>query len=162
MPLTRTGVVRLRPGDRPVPVDVALSAAQIRAVRECAHGARLGADALIALLVERRSIIDLVGEHLFAQASERARLAEDRVAPPELRSWQRLLAGLGAPAPDDLPTVYLPLRLASALTQAGRAKVVVDVLVATEAEVEQAVLFEKAATSRGLTMQTWLLASFLA
>lgn len=166
IPLARGQVVpRLRPGDRPVPVDAPLTAAEVRTLRERAGRARLGADALVALLVERRSLIELVGEDLVAQARERAPLDVDRtgrIAAPEFRPWQRLLAGRAAPAPDDLPTVYLPLRLAAALTPDARVGAVADAIAATEADVEQAILFEKAATSYGLTMQTWLLASLFA
>jgi hypothetical protein len=166
MPLARDNVVpRLRPGDRPVPVDAPLSGIEVRTLRARASRVNLGADAYVALLAERRALIDLVGEERVAQVAERVRLVESRtghVAASELQPWWRLLAGLARPAPDDLPTVYLPLRLAVALPANERARVVADAVTATDGDVEQAILFETTATSFGLTMQTWLLAFLLA
>lgn len=166
MPLTRGSVVpRLRPGDRPVPVDAPLSATEVRTLRERASSVNLGADAYVALVVERRALVALVGEKRVTQAveyAERADRGDRHIAASELQQWQRLLTGLVRPAPDDLPTVYLPLRLAAALTPDERVRVIADAVAARDSDVQQAILFEKTATSVGLTMQTWLLASLLA
>ena len=166
MPLTRDNVVpRLRPGDRPVPVDALLSSVEVRLLRERANRVNLGVDAYVALLAERRALVGLVGEEHVAQAVEHAARAgrgADHLAASELQQWQRLFAGLVRPAPDDLPTVYLPLRLAVALSPGERDRVVAEAVAAPDSDVQQAILFETTATSFGLTMQTWLLASLLA
>ena len=113
---------------------------------------------------ERGTLVRLVGEkrvEVVAQCAGRSRPGAAFVASSELQQWQRLLAGLAPPAADDLPTVYLPLRLAAALSTAERVSVVADAIAASDEDVQQAILFEMTATSVGLTMQTWLLAALV-
>lgn len=160
--LVRTAAVpRIRPGDRPVGVETALNAAEVRTLRARAHAAGLGADALIAIILEYESLCRLAGRGVVAQLGDECAVEAagfiERIVAPELRGWQRLLIRRVVPPNDDLPTAFVPLRLAAAIPVSARAAAVLEAGEASERDVRRAVALELAATADGVVMQTFAL-----
>ena len=131
-------------------------------MRAAARNAGVGIDAYVSVLVEYRSLCDLLGSGRVDALAETARASGclDAVAPPELQTWHRLMAGRVAAPGDDLPTVFVPLRLAAALPPSARAEAVKRIVDANECAISHAAALEAAATVRGVLMQTWVLAQF--
>jgi hypothetical protein len=161
--LSRRDVVpRLRPGDRPLALDLPLSPGQLVQLRRRAHCLQLGVDAWLSVVAEFDQIKQLVTSHdleiLLAQAGA---AAENSVlsAAPELRGWQRLIDARTSPPPDELPTVFLPLRVLAPVTLERRARWVSTLIDAPEAEVGEAVLLERVAVRTGMTMHMWALSA---
>ena len=160
----KSGVPRLRPGERPVAIDIALTAAEVRTLRRRAHAVGLGADAFVAVLVEYSSLCELVGADRVAEvaaAFEERPDVLDRVVASEFRPWHRAVTGRSTPADDDLPTVFLPLRLSAMLPPAGRPDSILRALAADGPAVRDAMALEAAATARGFVMQSCVLSSLL-
>lgn len=165
LPLSRPGAVpHLRPGERPLAIELSLSSRQIGSLRRRARAQRLGVDAWAACLVEHRLVMGLLcdDERGRLAVAARARLAVTSLTATELRAWQSVVDGL-APAPrDDLPTLHLPLRLLTPLPPGRRAQWLLETLLLSAEEAgEQALLLERAATRDGLTMQAWALAQIV-
>lgn len=153
---------RLRPGERPVALDLPLSSREVRETRARAHAAGLGVDAWIAIVGEYEQVAAGAAVSEIEAARRRAQscIETDAITiAPELRDWQRLLDRRATPAPDELPTVYLPLRLASAIPPADRTDWLMSVLSAPEEAAATALLIERAATRAGVTTQMWVLSS---
>jgi hypothetical protein len=140
-------------------VNAPLTTSQLLRLRHRAHSHGLGADAFVALVVEWQFLMDLVGADSLKHADAHARgpAVPISLAAAEFQAWQRVLMGLAAPPPDDLPETHLPLRLAAALPPDKREDAVLAAVDLAEPVVEQAVALELAATRHGLTMQTWVL-----
>lgn len=161
-PLSRTHAVpRLRPGERPVAVDLQLTTAETKTLRARAAKLGLGVDAFVAIFLEYQSICELVGAPRLADIASHDETPSSEAVEPivalELRAWHRLITGRSTPPDDDLPTVHVPLRLAAALVPTARAVSVMRVLDTPDVDVRRAVALEAAATAHGFVMQAWVL-----
>jgi hypothetical protein len=154
-------VPRLRPGERPIAIETELSPTEVRVVRKRAHTHGLGVDALIAVMLEYSALRETVGAEQMALMADRwyaAGAAVERIVAPELRGWQRLLAGRLSPPEDDLPIAFIPLRLAAAIAVHDRGPAVLSACHAADEDVRRAVGLEVVATAQGVPMQTFVLA----
>jgi hypothetical protein len=152
---------RLRPGDRPLALDLSLSPDQMPQLRRRAHGFHLGVDAWLALIAEFQQIRLLVSRATLAELVAHLDVRSGHMVlsvAPELRGWQRVIDGrTAAPAPDELPTVFLPLRVLAPVKPEARAAWVSALFETSDAEVGEALRLERAAVREGMTMQTWAL-----
>jgi len=150
-----SGRTRLRPGDRPVWVDVARHAEHFDAWRVEAAGAGLRLDVWAALLLELSIVLaDLHDLGVRAPeallAAELARPNAARLAPtPELRRWLDELDD-GGPGDDELPELVLPARVLA--RHAPRTPLVAHL---RAERLELARQAERAAALRGLTLEVW-------
>src|SRR5581483_7023296 len=107
-PVPRGGL-RVRPGERPSWVELRLTSAEARELRERASGQPLPLDAWLALLTEcelTRGRVEALAGGLWAAVVTAARCAagEARLAPTgELRTWLIQLRSTGNTSRDDLP-----------------------------------------------------------
>lgn len=158
----RKGSWRLRPGEVPSWIDVPLDREATEAWRFQAEAVGLGVDSWLALLVEYELVrlhFTELGLHVGEVIEEAKRSQEvPRLAPTGgLRQWAGQLSGQkngeGAHPPDELPSVVLPERL---LAQLAPAAVPEFLTAAVEGQAAgEALLVEGAATTFGLTMETW-------
>lgn len=154
-------VPRLRPGDRPVWVDLRLTGDQVCAWRTRAAECGLSVDVWLGLLLE----FQLIRERLIYVGAERvldvvASTAEwetkHALAPtPELRRWvDQLASPSSSSSNDDLPSVVLGERLLAQLPPSDRADAI---MAAAESGSEsQSVALDKAAALRGQTMEVFV------
>jgi hypothetical protein len=153
------GTRRLRPGERPVWVDLQLAAAQVNRWRKRSATHGLPVDVWLGILLEYwivcRQLREIGGDALvekLVNAAERA-AAEPRLAPTtELQRWLKQLDG-SEPPMDDLPSVVLAARLLAQLPHDGRDQAIVS---AAESESErQAILLERVGSAFGQTSEAW-------
>jgi hypothetical protein len=117
-------------------------------------------DVVAALLVEWQLCL---GSAAFAAESvtlaAAAAIDEPRLAPDgDLRGWDQQLAGAGPrPTGDELPEVALPHRLAVRIPKGPSIE-----FLANLEQLSAAIAAERAASRRGMTMETWLLRQLLA
>jgi hypothetical protein len=150
---------RVRPGDRPVWVDLPLTTAQATKWRARATAVRLPLDVWLGLLLEyhliHERLLQLGGTELSRAVSESVNTTSEapRLAPTvELRLWIEQLDGSDR-ARDDLPSVVLPARLLAQLPHEGRADAI---SVAAESGCEaEAVGLDRVAACNGLTAEAW-------
>jgi hypothetical protein len=153
---------RLRPGERPLALDLSLLPEQLVQLRRRAHLAQLGVDALLSLVAEFDQIKQLLTRHHLLALLDQARVAVEcsaLSAAPELRGWQRVIEARTTPSPDELPTVFLPLRVLAPVMPENRATWVSALAEASDAEVGNALLLERVAVRTGVTMQMWALSA---
>lgn len=160
--LARAGAVpRVRPGDRPISVETGLTSVEVRTLRARAYAVGIGADALIAIMLEYESLRRLAGGDAVAQLADECEAGAagfaERIVAPELRHWQRLLIGRSASPSDELPTAFVPLRLIAPIPASARTDAVLDAARANALDVRRAFALELAATADGLVMQTFAL-----
>jgi hypothetical protein len=152
--------LRLRPGDRPVWLDLELTRVRVREwrARAAAHG--LALDVWLGLLLEYELVCNALrevgGQRLVEKvlATARAIAAEPRVAPtPELRRWMDQLEGRRWRGSDDLPSVVVAARLLAQLPHRGRGTAIAT---ATEAGHEaEAIVVDRVAAASGQTLEAW-------
>lgn len=159
LPLFAQAAPRVRPGDRPVWVDVPLTTVQALEWRARAAAQRLPLDAWLGLLLEHQLIHhrlrELGGEELARTVNAEVERANKspRLAPTvELRSWIEQLDGNDR-ASDDLPSVVLAARLLAQLPHDGRSEAIIAAA-ETGSEAE-AVNLDRIAASNGLTPEAW-------
>ena len=158
----RNAVPRVRPGDRPVALHANLPPARLRQLRRRAHACGLGVDAYSGILLEYDRLCSLVSaDVLKAFADDDSGGPASQIAPPELRSWQRMLAGRSTPAPDDLPTIMIPLRLVTAIPPRDRQTILAHALALDEDVAQQALALELHSAMAGMVMQAWVLARII-
>jgi hypothetical protein len=156
-------IPRVRPGERPVAVNSNLDPAQLRQLRRRAHARGLGVDAYAAILLEYEGLTAVVSiDVLEALAVDGTRGVAEQIGAPELRSWQRLLAGRSTPPPDDLPTIMVPLRLVTAIPPLDRLAALDRALGLDEGLAQHAITLESRAAAAGLVMQAWVLSQIVA
>ncbi len=155
-------IPRVRPGERPVAVESSLAPAQLGQLRRRAHARGLGVDAYAAILLEYEGLAAVVSiDVLEALGAEGTRGVADQIGAPELRSWQRLLAGRSTPPPDDLPTIMVPLRLVAAIPPRDRLAALDRALGLDERLAQRAITLEWRAAAAGLVMQAWVLSQIV-
>jgi hypothetical protein len=150
---------RLRPGDRPVWVDLDLGSAQTRTWRSRATAYRLPLNAWLGLLLEYKLVSErlevLGGDPLIGAVLEEAERVSllSRLAPTaELRCWVAQTGG-NTCAGDDLPSVVLAGRLLAQLPHDGRAEAICAA--ASSGKEEDAVRLDQVAAAEGLTPEAW-------
>jgi hypothetical protein len=153
-----TDTFRLRPGERPIWVELEVGDAAARAWRRRAGALGLSVDVWLAVQVEWELVrADLASERVIEVllARARSRAEAPALAPTdELRAWVRcLVAGPADAAEHDLPSVALPARIAARLRPAT---LVGDLCGYAESGREQeALVVERAASLTGMTMEAW-------
>jgi hypothetical protein len=161
IPLLERGspTFRLRPGERPVWIEDAVSEGLTEPARRLSRAAGLGVDAWVALLVEQHLVemrLEAVG--MAPAALGRAAAQGGARVPPtdELRAWWRHLSGGGNTsrrADDDLPSVVIPARIAAQLNATCTVENIIKM--ANIPTTRKAISWEIAATCAGLSMETW-------
>jgi transposase InsO family protein len=152
------GALRLRPGDRPVWVDLQLSTTDARRWRERAATYRLPSDVWLGLLVEYEIVCSHLrqvgGDELVSTVlacAERA-VAAPRLAPtPELRRWLDQLDG--AEPVDALPSIVIAARLFAQLPHDDRTDAIFAA--AQSGNERQALVLDRAAARCGQTPEAW-------
>lgn len=156
---TPTITLRVRPEDRPTWIRFQADQDDVEQLRTLANECALPVDVVLALLIEWRLCEDVIaGEADWLARSAARALQEPRLAPTrDLRMWDRQLAGQCAtPAGDELPEVSIPQRLMSRTP-----KVLALAATADGGMLSTAILCERAACRRGMTMETWVLRALL-
>ena len=149
---------RLRPGERPVWVELTVDEEEARAWDRSAAAIGLSVDVWIALQAEWSIVArDLADHDVLERLLGLARVVaeEPALAPTEeLRRWLRFLTRGSVPkAESDLPSVAVPARIVARLAPAT---LVVELRrSAAEALDPRAVLVERAASLNGMTMEAW-------
>lgn len=160
------GRLRLRPGERPSWLELRLTSAEVRELRELAACQPLPLDAWLSLLAEyelARDRIVALGDELWAAVvgAAEAAICEPRLPPTdELRAWMMLLQGTEPDSWDELPSVVLPARLAAQLPHERRQDVLLEA--AHSRGLAEAVTLERAAAASGQTLETWAYLAALA
>jgi hypothetical protein len=152
------GPFRLRPGDRPVWVELQLTTTDARRWRERTATYRLPCDVWLGLLVEYEIVSSRLrqigGDELVSVVLARAdgAIAAPRLAPtPELRRWLDELEG--TEPVDDLPSIVIAARLFAQLPHDKRTDAI---LAAAESGNErQALALDHAAALCGQTPEAW-------
>jgi hypothetical protein len=149
---------RLRPGERPVWVELAVTEGDEPAWRRRAAALGLSVDVCVALQAEWSLVAGELAElGLLEPVLERAReqAGADALAPTEeLRRWLRFLSrGPAADAESDLPSLAMPARVVARMAPMTLA----DELRAhgEHGLNEHALVLERAATLAGMTMEAW-------
>lgn len=159
LPLFAHAASRVRPGDRPVWVELNLTTRQAQEwrARSADHG--LALDVWLGLLLEyhlvHRRVWELGGVGLVRAVNDEAHrsLEAPRLAPTvELRSWIEQLDGSGR-ASDDLPSVVLPARLLAQLHHEDRAGSIISA--AESGSERDALKLDRVAAAHGLTAEAW-------
>jgi hypothetical protein len=134
-----------------------LTAAEVRELRQLAAGNPLPLDAWLSLLVEyelTRARIVALGREVWSAVVDAAEttVREPRLPPTtEFRDWLILLQG-GA-SRDELPSVVLPVRLIAQLPHERRQQLLLEAAHSTG--LVEAVTLERAAAASGRTLETW-------
>jgi hypothetical protein len=155
---TSSGLFRVRPGERPVWIELRVDEDEARAWQRNAAAAGLSVDVWIALQAEWSLVArDLAHQDVLERLLRRARVAaeEPALAPTEeLRRWLSFLRRGSVPkAENDLPSVAVPARIVARLAPA---MLVVELRrSAAEALDPAAVVVERAASLHGMTMEAW-------
>lgn len=156
-----TEAIRIRPGDRPIWIDLSLSDREVRRWRSEAADGGVPVDAWLALQTEWSLVRSALKR---AKASvtphelvETARAASAGVLAPtdELRGWCRQLSSASTVAVprDELPTVVVPERLLAQLEPARREGELIGY--ASSGFAREAAELDLAAACVGLTLETW-------
>jgi hypothetical protein len=149
---------RLRPGERPVWIELPATADAAQRWTSAASNAGVSVDVAVALQLEWSLIhSDVSDSHSISQIVERAdaAAAEPRLAPTDaLRRWIAYISDGPRPrAEHDLPSVALPARLVARLTPTT---IVKDVSACADEMLNpSAVIVERAAALLGMTMDAW-------
>jgi hypothetical protein len=160
---------RLRPGERPFWLELPLSDDGIAELRWRAARAGQPVDALVALALEAR-IVDCelrAAGAITLEALHEQALAEGNravLAPTsELRAWVSMLRGSsnGPAAPDELPSVALPMRLVARVEPVARIREVLAAADADAASLDLARACDLAAALAGWTLEAWAYAAAL-
>lgn len=159
---------RLRPGERPCWLELALSDEETGDLRRRAGREGLPSDVYVALSLEARLVdreLQAAGGPALRELREQARAEGQRAAlapTPELRAWVAMLRGnCSCELPDELPSLALPTRLVMRLEPRAR---VSEVLAAARDEselIELAVACDLAAALAGRTLESWAYAASL-
>jgi hypothetical protein len=155
--------LRVRPGDRPVWVDVTSDAASFAAWLEAASAHAMPVDAVVAMLAEAGLALRAAASAGIRPDALRAvaagELEQPRLPPTaDLRAWDLQLTGRGIPTEDDeLPELCLPARLLAQLDRPLRLAPITR-----QADVAGAALLDRAAARRGMTTEAWVLRTALA
>lgn len=157
--------LRVRPGERPNWLELQLTSAEVRELRQLAAGHPLPLDVWLSVLVEyklTRDRIAATGEELWSAVVSAAEVAahEPRLPPTaELRDWLTLLQGEAA-SRDELPSVVLPMRLVAQLPHERRKHLLLEAAHSTG--LSEAITLERAAAASGRTLETWAYQAALA
>ena len=161
---TPASAPRLRPGETPVWVSVAVSPSDGRDWRERAKRHGIGVDAWLGVALELYLVVQFLGSRrlsLHEPLHDTLDLtsADARLAPTDaLRRWVRLLDGQVAddslPA-DELPTVVLAERVSVQVP----ARLLAETLRAATSTVDEslAIACDRAGALHGLTLESWVL-----
>src|SRR5215218_9639689 len=152
------GALRLRPGERPVWVDLQLTTTDARQWRERAAEYGLPTDVWLGLLVEYEIVCSRLrqvgGDELISAVLALAEgvLAARQLAPtPELRRWLDQLDG--TELVDDLPSVVIAARLLMQLPHDDRPDAIRAA--AQSGNERQALVLDRAAARLGQTPEAW-------
>ena len=160
---TPASAPRLRPGETPVWVSVAVSPSDGRDWRERAKRHGIGLDAWLGVVLEltwSSGFWALAGFHYTSCTTTLDSTSADaRLAPTDaLRRWVRLLDGQVAddclPA-DELPTVVLAERVSVQVP----ARLLTETVLAATSTIDEnlAIAGDRAAAQHGLTLEGWVL-----
>jgi hypothetical protein len=153
-----SGSFRLRPGERPVWIELDPDEEETHVWRRRAGELGLSVDVWLAVQTEWEIVRrDLTEEAVIEALLRRARFLVEvpALAPTdELRAWVGwLTAALPEAAEHDLPSVVLPARIVARLQPAALVASVRDA--ATSGREKEALVIERAASFVGMTMEAW-------
>lgn len=148
--------MRIRPGDRPMWVELRGCEGKKRRLRALAHDSELPVEVVVGLLLERDLVATEVGDLWDTVLDEATtNLGPARLGPGEKwREWVSQLRHGTTRTEDELPSLALPIRVLAQIPPAERAARILNL------EPEQltgARALDVAAALHGMTMQAWSL-----